>query len=256
MVTSVSKPAVTAALLTALVAIPSVSGDINYGTPEPEPVIVDSESDMEVDVRVPEDVNTTAEIERHDAVYRFRQSPEIRYEVYETPGATLKSVLEEDRKIFRLETPASTLVRGLDSSRKVFRFTGRDREDAVERMNSMTEDLEEMRQRVKNRITPDLDVKIVRSAAADVSERAIIENQDSREINLASWTLRNGEGDNYTFGEKRLDPDTVLRVYTASESEINGTEPAVHGTGVDWDQGDDEASLFNPEDVQIAGDSY
>jgi hypothetical protein len=61
-----------------------------------------------------------------------------------------------------------------------------------------------------------VDILSVSGTGALASEAVTIQNQDDAAITLTGWTLKNSQGDSYTFPEVTLYPDAIVRVHSGS----------------------------------------
>lgn len=251
----------TAFLLVALLAVPTASQNVEYPDDRiSETPVVSEETDTEIDVNIDPETATTARIERHNSVYRVVQTPSKRTETLETPQGVLKVVTTNSTKISKLETPYGTLKTGLRNGRRVSSFRGLNRTVTKNLMEELKQRIEIYGSRVKQDMLPDIDVRIHRNRADDPEESITIENDEDRSMDLSGWTLVNSDGDSYTFQDLEIPAYGSAKIFTASEDELNVSETNateyVYGTGTDWDQNGDEASLFNLRGVEVAGDSY
>jgi hypothetical protein len=251
----------TAALLVALLAVPTASQSVEYPDERvSETPVISSETDTEIDVNIDPETVTTAEIERHNMVYRVEQTPSTRIEVLTSPQGVLKEIRTNRSRISKLETPYGTLKKGVKNGRRVSSFRGLNRSRAEELMQDLKESIEIYGSRVRQDMLPDIDARILRNRADDPSESIRIENNEDRSMDLSGWKLVNSDGDSYTFESLEVPAYGRATVFAAERSELNvsetNTSEYVYGTGIDWDQDEDEASLFNLRGVEVASDSY
>ena len=247
----------TAFILTALLAFPTASQNVDFGS-DSTPVISDASS-LQTDVDIdPEDV-TEASIEESDSLYTVKETPYWRVEKLSTPEATLTLTVNNSSRVYRLESASGTLVEGLEEGLKVSRFEGANRTRLEEKFSELKSDLDVFGDRVRDEMTPEVEVKITRSKAADEDERAVIDNDGSREVSLSSWSLKNSDVDAYDFDDVSLGPGETVFVYAAEEASLNVSEDDgdhyIYGTGVDWDETEDRAVLENSGGVVIDEDT-
>lgn len=256
-------PLLTAFVLTALIAFPAASQNISYGgvseVDESSPVVDDSSS-LETDVSIDSDLSSEASIEEAGSLYTVEESHNTRVEKLSTPSADLLLEIDNSSRIYTLETAYGTLVRGIENGLRVSDFEGANRSRVVSTFQSMRSEMESYRMRVRDEMTPDLDLTVTQSKASDDDERVVIDNEDSKTVDLSGWTIENSDPDEYVFDDLSLDPGQQAFIYTAGESELNVSEDEddkyIYGTGVDWDGTGDKAKLFNQEGSELATDSY
>lgn len=247
----------TAFILTALLAFPTASQNVGFGS-DSTPVISDASS-LQTDVDIdPEDV-TEASIEESDSLYTVKETPYRRVEKLSTPEATLTLTVNNSSRVYRLESASGTLVEGLEKGLKVSRFEGANRTRVEEKFSELKSDLDVFGDRVHDEMTPEVEVRITRSKAADEDERAVIDNDESREVSLSDWTLKNSDVDSYNFDDVTLEPGETVFVYAAEEASLNVSEDDgdhyLYDTGVDWDETEDRAVLENSDGVVIDDDN-
>ncbi|WP_414837744.1 lamin tail domain-containing protein [Candidatus Nanosalina sp. VS9-1] len=249
---------ISAFILTALLAFPTASQNVDFGS-ESTPMVSDT-SNLQTDVDIEAEDFSKASIEESDSLYTVKENPFQRIEKLSTPRGTLTLKVNNTSRIYTLEMAAGTLVEGLKDGLSVSRFKGANRTVLENRMQSMKESMDDYRARVRNEMTPEVDVRITRSKASDEDERAVIDNDENREIDLDGWTLTNSDPDSYTFENIVLEPGEQLFVYTAAEDALNVSEEEdsgyVYGTGVDWDETSDRAVLEDSDGVVIDRDSH
>ena len=248
----------TAFILTALLAFPTASQNVDFGS-DSTPVVSDASS-LQTDVDIdPEDV-TEASIRESDSMYTVKETPYQRVEEVSTPEASLTLTVNNSSKIYRLESPSGTLVQGLEEGLKVSRFEGADRTRLEEKFSELKSDMEAFGDRVQDEMTPEVEVRITRSKAADEDERAVIDSDEDQEISLRDWTLKNSDVDSYNFSDVTLGPGETVFVYAAEKASLNVSEDDadnyVYGTGVDWDETEDRAVLEDADGVVIDEDSH
>lgn len=256
-------PLLTAFVLTALIAFPAASQNISYGelseVDESSPV-VDDASHLSTDVSIDSEMSSEASIEEAGLSYTVDESHVKRVERLSTPSADLVLEIDNKSRIYTLETAYGTLVRGIDEGLRVSDFEGANRTRLVDTFESMRSKMETYRSRVRDEMLPDIDVKITRSKASDDDERAVIDNEGSETVDLSGWRFENSDPDEYEFDDLSLESGQRALVYTEREDQLNVSENEddkyVYGTGVDWDETEDKALLFDEEGTEMAEDSY
>lgn len=253
--------AATAAVLVAVLAVPTASDNVKFSDERvSDTPLVSEESQMHIDINVGADTESTARIQKHNMLYEVSEIPSKRVEILKTPQGTLKILRTNKSRIFKLESPYGDMTKGLRDGRRVNIFKGLNRSQTGEILQSLRTRAGVYRDRVKKEMMPDLDVKITTSKADDDDERILIDNDEDRSINLDAWTLVNSDGDRYSFENLELPAYGEAYVYNAPENELNVTEDNsteyVYATGIDWDQDSEDASLFNIKGVEVASDSY
>lgn len=248
----------TAFILTALLAFPTASQNVDFGS-DSTPIVSDASS-LQTDVDIdPEDV-TEASIKESDSLYTVKETPYQRVEKISTPEASLTLTVNNNSRLYRLESASGTLVEGLEEGLKVSRFEGANRTRLEKKFSELKSDMEAFSDRVQDEMTPDVEVRITRSKAADEDERAVVDNDEGREVSLTGWTLKNSDVDSYNFSDLALGPGDTVFVYAAEEASLNVSEDDadnyVYGTGVDWDETEDRAVLENSDGVVIDEDSH
>jgi len=127
-------------------------------------------------------------------------------------------------------------------------------------MSEMKNKMERYRSMARERMLPNIEIQITKEKANDEDERLIVENEETESIQVTGWTIKNSDGDTYTFENMELPARTTLEVYTKSEGELNITESSeriyVYGSGTDWDYYSEKAVLSNLEGEKISEDSY
>ena len=253
--------AATAAVLVAVLAVPTASDNVKFPDKRmSDTPLVSEESQMRIDMNVDADRKSTARIQKHNMVYKVSELPSKRIEVLRTPQGTLKILRTNKSRIFKLDTPYGDLKKGMRDGRRVSSFKGLNRTQTEKLLQNLRTRAQVHRDRVKKEMMPDLDIKITKSKADDEDERILIDNDEDRSINLESWTLVNSDGDRYNFENLELPAYGEAYVYNAPEDELNVTEDNstkyVYATGIDWDQDSEDASLFNIRGLEVASDSY
>ncbi|MFB6242324.1 MAG: lamin tail domain-containing protein [Candidatus Nanosalina sp.] len=251
----------TAALLVVLFVVPTASQNVDYPDERvSRSPVISSETSMQIDVEIDSETASTARIERHNLVYQVRETPFRRIETLTTPRGTLKSLRTNNSRIYMVSTPYGDLKKGIKNGRRILEFQGLNRTRTAGTMERLRERMKDYRKRVRQEMLPDIDVQILRNRADDPSESIRIENNEGESIDLTGWKLLNSEGDRYTFEGLEIPAYGDVVVYAASSSEINSsrfnTSKQVYDTGIDWDQDEDEASLFNLRGIEVASDSY
>lgn len=252
----------TAAVLVGLLAVPTASQNIEYSQQRisDTPIASTETSSTDIDVNIDPEDPSTVEIEKHNMVYTVKEKPTQRTEQIRTPEGTLTLIRNNNSRISKLSTPYGELVKGVKNGRTVKKFSGENRTETEKIMNNLNKRAEEYREKARQKILPDLQIRITKSKATDEDERARIENEESSSVDITGWTVVNSDGDTYTFDDFTVPPRGDLLIYTASESDLNVTENNqtryIYGTGTDWDGGSEEAALFNVEGVKIDEDSY
>ena len=255
------EPAATAAVLVAVLAVPTASNNIQFPdkTVSDTP-IVSEESRMQIDVNINPETQSTAKIQEHNLVYTVSELPSKRIELLKTPQGTLKILRTNKSRVFKLDTPYGDIKKGLRDGRRVSSFSGVNRSQTEEILQNLKKQAQVYRNRVKDEMMPDVEIKITTSKADDRDERILIDNDEDRSVNLASWTLVNSDGDRYSFENLELPAYGEAYVYNAPEDELNVTEDNsteyVYATGIDWDQDSEDASLFNVKGLEVASDGY
>lgn len=251
---------VMAALLTVLVSFPTVSQEIDYSGPsEASSPIVSSETSFDRGIEIEHEEASTVTVEKHDMVYRVSETPAKRVETLETPSATLETKLNNRTSIYVVSSPYGTLKKGIVNGRKISEFTGANRTKLESTMNDMRQRVIDYRSMARQRMLPDVEIRITRSKTSDPDERVQIDNDGSGSLRLNGWTLKNSDGDTYEFKDLEIPAAGTAMVYTEPESELNVTEEEdnvyLYGTGTDWDTYSENAVLFNVEGVKVAEDS-
>jgi hypothetical protein len=251
----------TALLLLALISVPTASENVRYPDKRvSDSPIISSETTTDIQVSLDTETASTAKIEKHNSVYRVQQTPSKRVETLTTPQGVLKKIRTQSSKITKVETPYGTITTGIENGRKVSRFRGANSSMTRKLLEELRSRSETYRSRVKQEMLPEIEARILRNRADDPEESIKIDNEETESISLEGWTLVNSEGDRYSFQSLEIPATGQAVMYTKSEDELNVTEKEsieyVYGTGVDWDQTGDEASLFNIRGVEVASDSY
>lgn len=249
---------ISAIVLTALIAFPAASQNIDYGG-EASPIVED-ESALNTDVSIDSVKVSEASIERADSLYTVEESHTHRIESLSTPEADLELVIDNSSRIYRLEMPEGTLVQGVDEGLEVSEFEGADRSTVFDKMQELKDRLEDERELVRDEHTPDVGVRVTQSKTADDDQRSVITNYDSETVDFDGWRLSNQNAENYTFDELSVDPGDQVFVYMASEQDLNVSENDedhyVYDTGVSWNSFGDHAVLENSKGVLIDEDEY
>jgi len=251
----------TALLLVALVAVPTASQDVEYPDKRiSDTPVISEKTTTKTEININPSEASTAKGEKHDTIYKVQETPSKRIEVLETPQATLKVKRTNKTRIFKLTTPYGDITKGLKDGRRVESFEGLNRTRANNVLQNLKRRTEIYSEKVRDKILPDVTARITRDKADDPDERITIDNDEGKSVDLNGWTLINSEGDRYTFEDLEIPAYGNAYVYTAEESSLNVSESEsqkyVYNTGVDWDQGKDEASVFNVNGVEVAEDSY
>lgn len=256
-------PLLTAFVLTALIAFPAASQDISYEelsqVDESSPVVDDS-TNLNTDVSIDSGMASEASIEEAGLYYEIQESHVKRVESLSTPSADLILEIDNESRIYTLETAYGTYKKGINEGLRISDFEGANKTHLKNEFESMRAKMETYRSRVRDEMAPEIDVSITRSKAADEDERVVLDNEDSKTINLVGWKIQNSDPDEYEFEDLSLDAGQQAFVYTATEDELNVSENEndeyIYGTEVDWDGTEDEAILFDQEGTEMAKDSY
>lgn len=249
-----------AALLTVLVSFPTVSQQIDYSGPsDSTSPIVSSETSFDRGIEIEHEEASTVNIEEHDMVYMVSETPAKRVEKLETPSATLETKLNNRTSIYVASSPYGTLRKGMINGRKISEFRGANKTKLKSTMQNMKNRITSYRSMARQRMLPDVEIRITRSKTSDPDERVQIDNDESRSLKLNGWTLKNSDGDTYEFTDLEVPASGTAMVYTEPELELNVTEEEdnvyLYGTGTDWDTYSENAVLFNVEGVKVAEDS-
>lgn len=252
---------ITAALLTLLLVFPTASQDIKYSSnSDIESPIVSTESTTDTEIEVSSEDSSTVKVEKHDTVYRMEETPHQRLEKLEAPGAELTVSKTNSTSMTRIKSPYGTFEKGLKNGKRYTDFEGLNRTHLSSKMRQMEDKLQKYRSRAREKMLPDVEVRISKEKANDDDERLIVENKDTETISLNGWTIKNSDGDTYTFEDLEMPARTTMEVYTKPQVELNITESSeriyVYDTGTDWDYYSEEAVLTNFEGEIMSEDSY
>ncbi len=251
----------TAAVLTVLLIFPTASQDINYGdTTDTSSPVISTETITDVEVDIDHEDPSTVTVERHDTLYSVEETPQRRLEKIETPEAELKIKRTNNTRISVIKSPYGTLKKGIRNGKTYSKFEGANRSKLLAIMNEMKSEASNYRQMARDKMLPDIEIRITKSKANDEDERLVIDNDDTRSVELSGWQILNSDGDTYTFEDIEIPARATMEVYTASEDELNVSESEeniyVYGTGTDWDYNSDTATLFNLQGEEVDQDSY
>lgn len=251
----------TAGLLTLLLVFPTASGNINYQeAAETDSPLISTETSTDVNVDVDQNDPSTVTVERHDTVYTVQETPVKRAEKLETPDAVLEIKKTNTTAVSVLTSPYGTLEKGLKNGKQYSSFTGANRTHVESLMNELSGEADEFRSMARQKMLPDVEVRVTRSKAADDDERAVIDNDETESVDLTGWTLENSDGDTYSFGDVDIPARGTMMVYAAEEEELNVTESEensyLYATGTDWDYNSEQATLFNVQGEKVDEDAY
>ena len=250
----------TATLLTVLISFPTVSQGIDYSQNSDTSPIVSSSTDIDTDLDISQENPSTVTVEKHNAVYELVETPVKRIEKLETPEATLKIEKINRSSVSIVSSPYGTFRKGMVDGRKVSSFKGANRSKLRSQMSELRDQVSTYRSMARKKMLPDVEVRITRSKASDTDERVEIDNDETESVNLAGWTLKNSDGDEYSFEEVEIPARASAMVYTAEKSSLNITEDNktvyVYGTGTDWDSDSETALIFNVDGTRVDTDSY
>ncbi len=249
---------ISAVILTALIAFPAASENIDYGG-ESSPIVEES-SALNTEINIDDAATSEASIERVDSRYVVEETHSFRVEELSTAEADLRLVVDNSSRLYTLEMPEGTLVQGVDEGREVSRFEGADRSTVSDKMSDLRSQLEEERDLVKDEMTPDLEVRVTQSKTADPDQRAVISNFDEEAVDIEGWTLYNENDESHEFDDLVLTPGQQAYVYKEDNETLNVSEASenhyVYDTGVSWNSFGDTARLENSDEVVIDIDSY
>ena len=244
-----------------MIFFPAASGDINYAdSAETDSPVISTETSTEVHVDIDNQDPSTVTVERHDTLYSVQETPTQRSEKLQTPDATLGIKNTNNTAVSVLTSPYGTLEEGLKNGKKHSSFSGANRTKVESLMGELSFEADEFRQMARQKMLPDVEVRVTRSKAPSDDERAVIDNDETQSTDLTGWTLQNSDGDTYSFEDIEIPARGTLMAYTAEEGELNVTESEentyVYGTGTDWDYDSEEAVLFNVQGEKVDEDSY
>lgn len=249
---------VSAVLLTALIAFPAASENIEYG--DEESPIVEERSALNTEVSIDGAATSEASIERVDSRYFVEESHNFRIEELSTAEADLRLVVDNSSRLYTLEMPEGTLVEGVEDGREVSRFEGADRSTVSDKMDDLRGQMEDERELVKDEMTPDVEVRVTQSKTADPDQRAVLSNFDEEAVDIEGWTLYNENDESHEFDELVLTPGQQAYVYMEDNETLNVSGSSenyyIFDTGVSWNSFGDTARLENSNDVVIDIDSY
>lgn len=250
-----------AALVTVLISFPTVSQGIDYSSgSQTKSPIVSTSTDIDTSIDVEQSDPSTVTVEKYNMIYTVSETPSRRIEQLKTPEATFEMKKSNRSYISVVSSPYGTYRKGIVNGRKVSRFKGVNRSKLREQMKDLREEISSYRSLARQKMLPDVEVRVIRSKASEDTEQVKIDNDGSQTINLAGWKLRNSDGDTYRFEELKIPAHGSAKIYTGEAAELNVTEDNqavyLYGTGVDWDSDSEKALLFNVEGLKIDQDTY
>lgn len=275
---SIYEAAVMASILVGMVSIPSASGDLEVAKSVSGNLSAISSSE----VPTSEVSRVTAggfyrEVQNAFQSFRATTTSSRTNITLDSPGSELEVVRESGRKEFILEspsgrleltltpesrvttvtTPEGTLVTSEENGKVSEEFTGSDREAVEQTAANLRELLQEKRSAVEEQAEsmrqaslPDVNLEI----EPEGDEYVRLQSLENTEIDLDGWTIRDGSGTEYEFGDVALAPGDTLTLYTGDGQDSSGE--LYWGTSSVWNNDGDTATLEDSTGNIIVEETY
>jgi len=269
---SVSGSILMAAALTGMLALPVASDTVSTTTVEsgtsdaPVEMMTRSSADSFVKtVSTAFDrfkINITGNrshsiLERPESRIETFQRPEKTERVLETSEGSYRVIEASDRRVVKTDVPEGELVETVEDGARTTSFEGINRSrveslrDELEKeYNSEIEALKSHYQEMSSDSRPDIKIDVQEESSGD-GEYVELENRGEETYNLEDWSIQDEDGNEYVFDDVELREGDSLRLYSSNESkEFNW------GTNYIWNNGGDNAYLYDSEDVLVTEYSY
>ncbi|MFT4892250.1 MAG: hypothetical protein ACI8Z7_000017 [Candidatus Nanohaloarchaea archaeon] len=281
----IANAAILASIVVGMVSIPAASGSISAQDTVPEPVDnISSTQDMpkEESTELTSDAFTRA-VETAFSEFRTKVSSGSVEGELETPQSSLKLDRSSGSVEWKMETPRGTLTVEQKPSKVTEKtvtphgtlektrqngavktsFEGTDREKVEKTASELRDLMEKKKQKYQSKSdkmrTRQYSQGVSLDVAPETPEKAVLENQMERSLDLEDWKISNNNPDYFELNQT-LKQSQKLHVYSAERSEINVTENEsdryVYGSDLTWEDGSDTAKLFDSGGNEIESYSY
>lgn len=284
--TDIGSTLMAASLIVGMITIPAASQsidgtqtitedipDISEGENIPEKVSTNSSSDsftrevstafQEFRTEISSDV-TRISLEDPGSSLNVERRPEQTVWTLESPEGDLEIVRSSSEHTVTVETPQGTLKEERVNGGVNEEFNGVNRHEVEQTKEDLKSVMEEKREQINKRSQETETKQYSQSISLSVqpegnSEHVAIRNEFSRPINLEDWKLTDRGNYEHRFGDVQIPAGETLYAYYNPEEDVETVDEDavnVYETGVIFNQGGDEAVVYNAEGVEVARESY